>query len=200
MTERNKEPAMLDPPAKRRKLPDTRPDPPNWYAVYVFESSYSKPASDEDLDLHSKARQKVLASSLPESKKKRALDYLNLGEGARCGRFSVVQTEAVANKYIDGKVTDDHLDFERKLMEAWCGKRMPEFIDDESVAMDVRDVSTSERRLAKKMLALAKTKSNIIMAIASSAMRVYYSGSDEQARMDLISKAMELVESASERP
>lgn len=183
--------------APRVRLPESRPDPPNWYAVYIFESSYSKPATAEDLELHSKASGKILASDLPEEKKKAALSYLKLGES--CGRFSVVQTEAVASKYAEGKISDERLDFERRLMDAWCGKRLAAFADEESAAMDTREVPVEERKLAKRMLELAKSKSDIILAIAASTMKVYYPELPGKDRMDLLSKGMELVESARDR-
>ncbi|MEW6722711.1 MAG: hypothetical protein AB1324_05605 [Candidatus Micrarchaeota archaeon] len=183
-------------PRAGARLPEARPDPPHWYAAFVFESSYAKPPSEEDLSLLRKAKERVIGAAMSAEKRKRLLDYLALGEGANLGRFPIVQTEAIANKYLDGAITEDHFDFEARLMAAWRSGKISGFIDAESVALDTRELSSAERRLAKKMLALAKTKSPIIMAIAVSSLRVYYSGADGEARSTLLSQAMQLVESA----
>lgn len=170
-----------------------------WYAALVFESSYSKPVSAEDLELLERAKARGAASGIPEEKKKALMDYLKLAGNPAGGRFSVLQGEAVANKFIDGVIPDERLAFETKLLEAWCSGGIREFAARERSYLGTLGLPKDERAELEKLLDLALGRSDIILAVTLAAFRVFHPLADEDERRGLVSKAMSLVEGSPER-
>jgi hypothetical protein len=167
-----------------------------WYAALVFESSYSKQVSPEDQDLLQKAEGRVSGSDIPAERKKQLLDYIKLAKSSEGGRFSVVQAEAIVNKFLDGKIGEDHLEFEISLMKAWCGKTLRAFAHEEMIYLETLELPHDELESARDILDQALQRSEIIAVVAISALRVYHPPADKGARDDLLEKAAHLVASA----
>ena len=192
------EPKTLD--TGHRTL-NTEPKPPGpaggWFAALSLETSYSKPPSQEDMEYLAKAKTRVLSSSIPEIRKRQILGYIRLGEEQKGGRFSVVQAEAVVNDYLDGKSNDVNMDFEMRLMDAWCGGKMKEFISMERESLGSRELPSEEKEALLKMLDLAQTRSKELMAVCVSSLRVYYPMKEAKERLQILLDAIDTLEGAS---
>ncbi len=165
-----------------------------WYAALVFESSYSKPVSSDDLELLGRAKERAMASDLPIERKKALLGYLELAARKEGGRFSVLQGEAVANKFLDGSIPDERLAFEAKLLDAWCSGKIREFAASERSYLDTLGLQRDERASLGKLLDLALDRSDIILVVTLAIFRAFHPLADEEERRSLASKAMALVE------
>jgi len=168
-----------------------------WYAALSLETSYSKPVSAEDKELLEKARQRVASSKISGDARTRLLEYVKLSQDPKGGRFSVVHAEAIANNYADGALPEEQLDFEVRLMRAWCGGTMREFIESERSSLTKKGLSEAELGELDKMLDLALTRSPMLLAVAVSTLRVYYPVAGEAVRMDMLAKMINILESAS---
>lgn len=167
-----------------------------WFAALSLEGSYSKPPNDEDLSFLAKAKARLRSSDIPEVRKRQILGYIRLGEEIKGGRFSVVQAEAVVNDYLDGKATDENLDFEIRLMEAWCGGKMKEFMKIEGASLLSRELPVEEKAMLERMLLLAESASPVLCVLSVSALRVYYPMSGEKSRLQVLRDAIDVMESA----
>ena len=128
MVRRAKKKETTEPPRPKR-LPSIR-SRDAWFAVMVFREDYSAPVNKEDRECLAKVKKKVKASKLDKKTQKKVLDYLEIGEKSK-SRFTAMQTEAIAEKYVDGTITDEGFDFQIRLINAWEKGKIMDFIKEE---------------------------------------------------------------------
>ncbi|MBI5226982.1 hypothetical protein HY988_00205 [Candidatus Micrarchaeota archaeon] len=191
---------------KQTEKPEVdRPPQGAWMAVMAYEEFYSKPISNEDRKLLESVKNKVSSASPSASssdlspsgsKKARLLELIKLGEDPKGGRFAITQAEAIVKKYLEGKIPDEHLDFEVSVVRAWNNGTIDEFIGLERKYLKTKKLSEDEIVKVEGMLDAAKTKSSIIKLISVTALRVYHPIREEIERIKVIDAAGHLLESA----
>jgi len=191
MVRRTKKPKTTE-PSRPPRLPPIR-SREAWYPVMVFRQDYSAPVNAEDRKHLRRVRKKIESSDLGAERRNKVMEYLEIGEKSR-SRFTAMQTEAIAEKYVDGLVTDEGLDFQIRLINAWEKGKLKDFIQEEKKAL-LPQVSGPEAERLGYMLDIAEeVKDDIIRVVALSLLKVYYPKADTRA--ELIEDAVLLLEAA----
>ena len=111
----------------------------------------------------------VAESRLPEPKKALFAGYVELaGKNAKTS-FAMLQAVEAITSYLAGEVYEKELDFEFRLMKAWCSGNITGFLRQEA--------EKAKSKPASEMAEAALPKSDIMQAFAAAQFRRFYTRS-----------------------
>ena len=146
----------------------------NWFAAMEVSSRFEKPVSEEDRNALKQAKKLVLVSDISSEKKKILFDYINLTESQIWERFSVTQAVGVVRAYINGKLPDAQFEFERRMMEAWCGGNIDRFLADEKAYINTLPIPDEEKKKINELIDLSLEKQPIVRVEFAMGLRIYH--------------------------
>ena len=167
-----------------------------WFAVMHVHDMFGRPVSEEDRKALLQAKKLVLASDLPSEKKKALFDYIKLAESKNGGMFSFSQAITVVNAYFEGEVSEEQLNFEVSLMDAWCNGRIEDFLKSERAALSTLKIPEDEKQKSIYLLDLALTKDKIFQASAAQGLRIYHPLAEPEERQKVLKAGIYIIESA----
>jgi len=129
-----------------------------WFARELLTTNYGKPVSDEDRGFLQAVKEKARASGLAPANQKALLDYISIGEKSST-RFSALQVEEMAKRYLDGRIGDGGFAFQMRLIKAWESRKLDGFIEEERKSL-VPTLDAREGAKLGHMLDLAKSAQN----------------------------------------
>jgi hypothetical protein len=175
---------MEHPPPKRWKRPRSLKPDNAWYAVMVFREDYSGPITDEDRMCFHAVKEKAAGNA-------RVLDYLALAENSR-SRFSWLQAEAVAEKYLRGDIPEEYFRFQERVLQAWEQHWVDELIEEVRASL-VPGLDRDEAARLDYLLDLARDcKDEIIQIVAITALKAYFPKTE--VRHQLLEDGVSLLE------
>ncbi len=176
-------------PSRPTQIDSNTPSKPNWYAALVFENAYSKPVSSSDIVLIEKASEHVSQSGLPEKKKKMLLDYLSVASDG--GRFGILQSEAITNKYLLNKIDDSRLEFEIALMAGWINN-VDSFIENQTKLI-LPKISKEEKNVLVEIIDYSSKKSPFIRVVVASSLYIYHPMANTEKRQNVLFQLRKLL-------
>ena len=115
------------------------------------------------------AKRAVAESRLPDKKKALFYGYTELAGTNAKTSFAMLQAVEAITSYLAGEVYEKELDFEFRLMKAWCSGNITGFLKDEA--------EKAKSKPASEMADAALTKSEIMQAFAAAQFRSFYTRS-----------------------
>jgi hypothetical protein len=161
-------------------------------AAMIFETVYEEPRNAEDKEAFDQAKKGISSSTLSKAKIAAAMEFAAVCENEAGGRFSIMHGGDVMKLFALGKISDEHLSFEKRLMEAWCGGELREFIESERIFLTNGKLPDVEKSELVKLLDLsikALGMRPILSVVGASALRAYYSDMPGEDRLELIMQA-----------
>jgi hypothetical protein len=129
-----------------------------WFARELLTSNYGKAVSDEDRGFLQAVKEKARASGLEPAKQKALLEYIRIGEKSRT-RFSALQVEEMAKRYLDGRIDDEGFAFQVRLVKAWEAGKLDAFIEEERKSL-VPTLDAREGAKLNELLDIVKSAQN----------------------------------------
>jgi|GEM_PF-5285636 len=152
--------------------------------------------TDEELKNHAEVVEKVKKSNLSAEGKERMLQFLELGLSTGHG-FFVNYTANAVKGYIGERYPQEQLDFELRLLRAWCDDKIEEFLTNEiDKIIKSKKISEFECSKLKELADIALKRSKFLIAIAASNLRVYYPIQPQEERLKIIAHMIGVLKAA----
>lgn len=164
------------------------------FAAMVLQDAYHREISDKDKALLLQAKRNIATSDLAIGKRKPLLGFIKLVKDGKGGRYAMNRAQGVVNDYLQGRISDERLGFEREFLTAWCSGKIQDFIKEETARIKVS--SDDEKRKLDRMFQLAATRDESLLAVAVSNLWIYHPPQKPEERVMALDNMIGILEAA----